>query len=238
MKIMKINYISKIIWLIFSILYLNSCRSNVNKSNEYLYRNIVPSIEYNVDLYIKEIPYSYPVIPVIFKLSDICSPYTHDSKNYMYEAIIDPKHLYQKANRISPQNYKEYMIRLYDSLVNNNNILYVDSTIFYDNYLRSCCFSVDYDLKKTYDKEGILPILNMYLKENGEIASWIPNLRFGPDSLNYAWHGKNFNFKYIISLAAKHNIYFKYVFHTPDEPEGYYISRLRSDENMIKNLLN
>lgn len=238
MMIKKIEYKLIILLLILSVFYSTSCKNQDKRSNVYLYRNIVPSMEYNVDLYIKDIPYSYPVIPVVFKLSNTSSSEDPQGcKDHAYEAIIDPKYLYKKALLISPQDYKEYMIGLYDSLVKNNNILNVDSTLFYDSYLRSCRFSVDSNIKQIYDKEGILPILNMYLKENGEIASWIPNLRFGSDSVNYTWHGKKFNYKYIISLAAKHNIYFKYVFHLPDEPEGYYISRLRSDNDMIKNIL-
>ena len=41
----------------------------------------------------------------------------------------------------------------------------------------------------------------MYLGSKGEIATWVPILRYGKDSLQYKWYGKDINYKYIIFLG-------------------------------------
>ncbi len=225
--IMK-RMLTKHIFCIVLLLMCSVCKNDTQtKKNYYLYTNMV---ELNKPPYLYTIPRTFPLISVTFRLAD--KQQIQDSNTF--DALLQPLALCDSTLKTNDSQI-QHLDSLYKILIEENNTIDVNLQSY--NHFRKWEVIEDNYIKDLYEKKGIIALLNMYLGSNGEIATWVPILRYGKDSLQYKWYGKDINYKYIISLASKENIYFQFYYHHSNDISGYYISETSSDKAKIEQLL-
>ena len=182
--------------------------------------------------------------------------YMNDDEEFSYPENFDEMSWreqdkwYKKCNEKRTGKY-------YRLLIDNNNTLNVDSTLYAEYYPHRVV--VDEEIQSLYQKEGIVGVLNKYLDEEGWLEKYIPwemyvtrdtivmeegydgkmeerhyKIRTSELAPGYTYHGQGVNVDYIMYLASLHNIYFYCYYHYPDEYCGYYISQWDDDKELEK----
>lgn len=204
------------------------------------HNDINPYLKKNIDWW--ESSVDYFLLPVTFVNADK----SNDSsiKDTLYHLVIPPSIILHRINMQLCMNFQDV---LYNTLIYDDNKIYVDSTLFNKYYPYRVI--EDKTIYALYTKEGIVGVLNKYLDNDGWLEKYLPIDRYQIDTINrntdtvkflenpiYQWHGKGVNIEYIVHLASLHNIYFWKYDHLPDEYVGTFITLTGSDPEQLKGL--